>query len=97
MSGRGFELLAISVDAPDQREAIREFRDEYELSFPILLDPERDAYRRYGVYGVPETFLVDARGRLAERFIGSRNWDDPRYARAIERLLPERGFRGEHD
>ena len=88
LGDRDFALLAISVDAPERRAAVRDFREEFELSFPILLDPRREAYRRYRVYGVPETFLIDARGRIAERFIGPRNWDDPRYAHAIERLLP---------
>ena len=39
------------------------------------------------MYGVPETFLIDTQGRVAERFIGPRPWDDPRYARAVRRLI----------
>ena len=33
------------------------------------------------------SFLIDGSGRLVERFIGPRNWDEPRYARALRRLL----------
>ena len=84
---QGFELLGVSVDAEGEGEAIAEFQREFGLSFPILVDPQKEAYRAYGATGVPETFLIDAGGRLVERFIGPRNWDEPRYERALRRLL----------
>ena len=83
----GFELLAISVDAPGMNAQIEVFRSELGLSFPILLDPGKLAHDAFGVTGVPETYLIDSDGRLAERFIGPRDWDDPRYARTVRRLL----------
>lgn len=86
----GFELLGISIDAPGSEEEIRAFREEFGLSFPILVDLDKEAYRAYGATGVPETFLIDADGKLAERFVGPRNWDEPRYARALRRLLEAR-------
>jgi peroxiredoxin len=82
----GFEVLAISIDGADDVAKVRGFRDELGLGFPILLDPQRRAYQAYGVYGVPETFLIDRDGRIVERFVGPRNWDEPRYARAVRRL-----------
>ncbi|MEE9281863.1 MAG: TlpA disulfide reductase family protein [Myxococcota bacterium] len=82
-----FEILAVSIDAPGQRSRVNEFGQEYSLSFPILLDPEQRAYAAYKASGVPETFLVGPDGRLVERFIGPRDWDQPRYASAVRRLL----------
>ena len=84
---RGFEVVAVSIDPANQEKAVRSFVDEFDLEFPILADPDQRAYRSYGVTGVPETFLIDAEGRLAEKFIGPRDWSQPRFARAIERLL----------
>ena len=83
----GFEVLAVSIDATSDRGEVAEFRREFGLSFPVLLDPGQTAYSAFGVTGVPETYMIDPQGRLAERFIGPRNWDDPRYARAVRRLL----------
>lgn len=94
---RGFELLGVSVDAAGEADAIRAFQREFALSFPILVDPDKEAYRAYGATGVPETFLIDADGRLVERFIGPRNWDEPRYARALRRLLDAAGGRDAQD
>ena len=88
----GFELLAISID--ESLEPVRAFRDEFALSFPILLDPEQTSYAAYHVSGVPETFMIDGDGRLVEHFIGPRDWDQPRYADAIRRLIRHDGAAG---
>jgi peroxiredoxin len=91
LGGQGFEILAISIDDAEDQESVEAFRDEFQLTFPILLDPERRAYAAYQATGVPETYVVDAEGRLSEWFIGPRSWDEPRFARAVERLLASRG------
>jgi len=86
----GFEVLAISVDKPEDAAAIDKFRADYALDFPIPLDPHRQVYDAYQVAGLPETFLVDRSGQLLEHFVGPQNWDDPRYLRAIRRALGAR-------
>ncbi len=84
----GFRVLAVNIDAPDKRADVESFRREYQLSFPILFDPEKGAYQAFGVSGLPETFLIDPDGRIVEHYVGPRDWDSPRYGRAIRRLLP---------
>jgi peroxiredoxin len=86
----GFEIVAPSIDVRADVGKITQFRDEYGLGYPIVLDPDRSVYLRYGATGVPETYLIDAEGRLAEAYIGPRDFDDPRYARAIRELLAAR-------
>lgn len=83
----GFEILAVSIDELAARAAVEQFRDEFRLSFPVLLDPERSAYGDFQATGVPETFLIDRNGRVVERFVGPRDWEQPRYERAVRRLL----------
>ena len=80
-----FELVAISVD--EDRSVVEDFRDRHTLSFPILLDPERAVANAYQTYRFPESFLIDARGRVVERYVGPREWDAPEYAARIDRLL----------
>jgi len=67
----GLAVVAVSVDNPGMDEAIREFRREMALSFEVLYDESgriRDAYQ---TSGVPETFLIDRRGVVRRRLIGS--------------------------
>ncbi len=83
--GNAFEMLAVSVDQGP--EPVREFRDRLELSFPILMDTEQRVAERYQSFQFPETYLIAPDGRVVERFIGPREWDDPVYADRIEALL----------
>jgi len=47
-------------------EDTREFAAEFEISFPILLDPEErfPASNAFGITHVPTLFLLDAAGRI---------------------------------
>ena len=58
-------------------------------TFPILFDPESKISADYGVKGLPTSFLIDKKGRLAYRAIGGRAFDHPEVERLIRRLLAE--------
>ncbi len=89
LRGRDFKLLAVSQDE-DGRRVVEPFVQEMRLSFPVLLDPEHQVGDRYGVWGYPETFVIDRSGRIVERVIGPRDWASPASIAALERLLAER-------
>jgi cytochrome c biogenesis protein CcmG/thiol:disulfide interchange protein DsbE len=59
------------------------------LSFPNALDPTGKVSIDYGVYGVPETFFIDARGRIRAKHVGAVT--DEIFRREVDRLLAERG------
>jgi cytochrome c biogenesis protein CcmG/thiol:disulfide interchange protein DsbE len=39
-------------------------------AYPALSDPGARTAIDYGLYGVPETFVIDQTGRVAHKFIG---------------------------
>jgi thiol-disulfide isomerase/thioredoxin len=85
--GRGFEVIAISIDAQDAMREVSSFKKDLGLTFPILLDHEQTVYAAYQATGVPETFVISREGRVVEHVVGPRDWDQPRYATLVERLL----------
>lgn len=87
LADEGFELIAISVD--DDPEAVRAFQERLQLSFPILLDPEKKAAERYQTYRFPESFLIGPAGQVVERYVGPKPWDDEVYVERVRRLLSE--------
>jgi len=91
LRAEGFEVLGISIDAPEDEAAVEAFTAEYGLTFPIPRDTDQKVYGAYRASGVPETFLVDQSGVVLERFVGPQNWDDPRYVRAIRNALAAGG------
>jgi peroxiredoxin len=86
----GFVLLAVSQDE-DGKRVVEPFVRQLGLSFPILLDPERQVGDRYGVWGYPETFLIDRNGYIVERIIGPRDWASPQSVAQIEALIAAGG------
>jgi peroxiredoxin len=64
------DLLALSVNAGDQRSAAERYVRDLTLSYPVLLDPAGATARRYGVTAVPLTYIVDREGRIRHRIFG---------------------------
>ena len=85
-SGDDFHVISISVDE-DLRDA-RRLAQKYELTFPVLLDPSGDLPARIGTVMFPETWVLDAEGRLIERVIGERDWADPSIVRKLRAGKP---------
>lgn len=94
LSDEGLEILAVSVDnlalsMGDPVEAVRGFVREFNLTFPILLDPENRIESVYQIPGYPTTYVIDRDGVIRRKFLGERNWDQPEFAAEIRRLLQQ--------
>jgi peroxiredoxin len=86
LQGPDFELLAVSADDGGV-EGVRSFVRDLGVTFPVLYDPDRQVGTRYGVWGYPETFVIDRSGRIVERVIGPRTWDTPAQVAALRALM----------
>ena len=82
-------VMVLGVDIQDKPEAARKFIDQFSLTFPNALDPAGKVSVDYGVYGVPETFFIDARGNIRAKHVGAVT--DDVFRREVDRLLAERG------
>jgi len=80
-SGDDFRVISISVDE-DIRDA-RALAKKHALTFPVLLDPSGDLPAKLGTVMFPETWILDAEGRLIERVIGEKNWADAEVIRNL--------------
>ena len=80
LEGEGVRIVGLAwKDKPDNTRAfLKELGDPFTL---ILTDPEGKAAVDLGVSGAPETFAVDARGRVVAKHSG------PLMAGDAERLL----------
>ncbi|MBU0674120.1 MAG: TlpA family protein disulfide reductase [Proteobacteria bacterium] len=68
-----FKMLAVLHK--DTSEAADQFAKKLNLTIPILLDPNNQTGSKYGLTGVPETYIVDKQGVLREKVIGPAQWD----------------------
>lgn len=48
----------------------RAFIEEFGLTYPSIRDPGREVADSYGLTGIPETFFIDASGRIVAHMVG---------------------------
>jgi cytochrome c biogenesis protein CcmG/thiol:disulfide interchange protein DsbE len=63
-------VVVVGVDFEDTTAAARDYVHDSGLSYPVVVDSSSRTALAYGIRGIPETFVVDQAGRIAERFIG---------------------------
>ncbi len=80
-------LAVIGVVFRDNSEAARAFMVRMGASWPAAMDPGEDTAERYGIYGPPETFFIDADGIVVARQIGALSRPD--MERHLSALLAE--------
>jgi peroxiredoxin len=71
-----FEILAVSIDVTGS-EIVAPFMKKHKLSFPALTDTQGTIKDLYQTTGVPESFIIDKDGMIAEKVIGPREWATP--------------------
>ena len=87
MAGRPIEIVAVaSAEGPDDAKA---FLSKMKLGFPVLLDPDGSNTRRWKVFALPTSFLLDAEGRVRYVLTGPTEWDEGEALQVLESLLAE--------
>jgi peroxiredoxin len=87
MTGR--PLAIVALDSAETADEVHAFLSKMELGFPILLDPEGSNTKRWKVFALPTTFLLDAEGRVRYVLTGPTEWDEGEALEVIESLLAE--------
>ncbi|KAF0218609.1 MAG: alkyl hydroperoxide reductase/Thiol specific antioxidant/Mal [Geobacteraceae bacterium] len=83
MAGKPFQMLAVSIDEGG-KEAVESYFKQAGVTLPALLDPQQATGKRYGITGVPETFIVDKKGVILKKIIGPMDWSDPAVVKYLD-------------
>ncbi|GGG55815.1 TlpA family protein disulfide reductase [Paenibacillus radicis (ex Gao et al. 2016)] len=68
--GDEINLYGVNATKFDKERSAREFVQEHEFTFPILMDRSGDVTKQYKVNTFPTTFLIDSEGVIRERING---------------------------
>lgn len=82
-----FEMIALFNN--DKKPVVQKFVAQLGLTFPILSDEYNFAGPKYGLTGLPETFIVDKKGVIREKFIGPAEWDTPETLEMLTKYINE--------
>jgi peroxiredoxin len=88
-TNKDFVMLAVSQDTKG-KSVVVPYVQKNGYHFKILLDPENKVGDSYGVSGVPETFIIDRKGRIVAHHMGAFDWSRPDVKEALQQLLSQK-------
>jgi len=87
LRGKPFTILAVNMG--EDRPTIETFlKEKVSVDFPILLDTDGAALKRWKVFAFPTSYLVGADGRIRYGAYGELTWDSAEVIGVVESLLP---------
>ena len=82
-----FKMIALFNN--DKPAPVKNFIAKLGITIPILSDEYNIIGTKYGLTGVPETFIVDKKGVIREKFIGPAQWDSPEYVQMLMKYISQ--------
>jgi peroxiredoxin len=87
LKDRGLTILAVNLG--EKSDAVAAFMKEHKLTFAAALDESGRIGMQYGAQAIPTTYIIDKRGLIVSRVVGSINWNGEKVIAAFEALLKE--------
>jgi cytochrome c biogenesis protein CcmG/thiol:disulfide interchange protein DsbE len=78
---KGMVILAVNVG--QDKNVVENFVNGINISYTVLLDPGAVVTKRYGVTGLPTTFIIDRNGTIRQKILGETG------AAAFEKIVLE--------
>lgn len=88
-------LVVVGVNTRESATTVRAYARELGLTFSLVLDVDGTVTHRYGVIGLPTTFLIGRDGRAVGLAVGGRAWASTAAMEIIETLLAATAEGGE--
>jgi peroxiredoxin len=80
---KGVVVLGVSVDKDEK--AYRGFLDRFHPAF--LTARESKIHEDYGTFMYPETYIIDAKGKVVQKLAEAADWMDPKMVAYVNSLL----------
>lgn len=65
-----FRLFGINVTTNDTVGAVKLFSQDFKVDYPILFDKSGKVSDKYGIRGMPTTYLINAKGVIVGKIVG---------------------------
>lgn len=85
VSQRHAGLAILAVNAGQDKATVEAFMKKLGVGYPAALDESSKIARRYGVVGLPTTFLIDGQGIVRGKIIGEA--DEAMFERHVQSLM----------
>jgi len=78
-------LTILAVNAGQDKDTVTAFMQKLGVGYPAAMDENSKIAKRYGVVGLPTTYLIDGQGVVRGKIIGEA--DEAMFERHVQALL----------
>lgn len=83
----GKQLTMIGVSTDDYPEEAKGFLKKAKTTFSHFIDRQLELEHMLGADRLPLTLLVDAQGRVLDKYYGAQEWDSPEAIKVVAKTL----------
>ncbi len=92
---QGLSVLAINQDDPSSESKVRPFLRGKRYTFDVIIDTNKELWRKFKIVSLPTLFLIDTEGRIYTSHTGYRPGDENALEQEIQTLLNMTSKQGE--
>ena len=81
----GVVVVGVSIDKNEK--LYKNFLRNRQVAFATARDPEANISTSYGTFQIPETYLIDTKGKVREKVISNQDWMDPAFLTRVRSML----------
>ena len=86
----GGDPVVIGVNVRETASHVKRFIAATGMTFPVVLDPQGELAKRFGVSAYPTSLLIAPDGQIRWRILGEVDWTGAEAGRWISALTPRR-------
>ena len=83
------DLKIVTILYKDDIHNALEYMSRNRYSFPVFFTMDSSAAKKYGITGIPESFIIDKKGIVRDKIIGPADWDTRRALEIFQMLMNE--------
>ncbi|MHB8881707.1 MAG: TlpA family protein disulfide reductase [Thermodesulfovibrionales bacterium] len=81
------DFRIVTILYKDSPSSAQDYMRSQGFSFPVYVDQDGRSAKKFGVTGVPETYIIGKNGVLVKKIIGGFDWNAPEVKSFIQSLL----------
>jgi cytochrome c biogenesis protein CcmG/thiol:disulfide interchange protein DsbE len=85
LGSKGLVVLGVSEDKDPQ--AYQAFLSRFRVTYMTAREPSADTKLKYGTIQIPESYLIDSKGKVVEKIVSDTNWASEQMIQHVQSLL----------
>jgi peroxiredoxin len=80
-------LTIVGINLQENASTAKSFMEKHDIPYPVLLDKSGNVAGKYGVRGIPTTYIIDRSGKALGGVSGALEWDSEQIVSLFKDML----------